>query len=194
MPTVASWASPRRDRPDPPALRRLDSRLQVHDPGPHAGNRLPGQQHSRSKDVSNRLDLENHDGVRGDREMSTCEMMDVVWEADYEIRLSDQRRVMALTRDLRTLSGVTPPRAVRRSAGPRLRGYCLVAPEGRGMAQSQRRLAAIQPHKTGRFATRISQWQTRPGPKSGRRPASGHPAPGCGSTTSVGDGRYARLP
>ena len=37
------------------------------------------------RDVSNRLDLEANDGVRGDREMGTCEMMEVVRGAEYEV-------------------------------------------------------------------------------------------------------------
>ncbi|HEU5153298.1 MAG TPA: LptF/LptG family permease [Gemmatimonadales bacterium] len=78
------------------------------------------------KDVSNRLDLESSDGVRGDREMSTCEMMDVVWEAEYETHLSDQRRATALQKDLRSLMGLGPPPPLAPPPPPRPKGYCRV--------------------------------------------------------------------
>ncbi|HEY7028368.1 MAG TPA: LptF/LptG family permease [Gemmatimonadales bacterium] len=89
------------------------------------------------KDVSNRLDLESSDGVRGDREMSTCEMMDVVWEADYETRLSDQRRATALQKDLRTLMGLGPPPPLAPPPPPRPKGYCRVFRRVGGWLKSQ---------------------------------------------------------
>lgn len=76
------------------------------------------------RDVSNRLDLENNDGVRGDREMSTCEMMDVVWEADYEIRLSNRRRDATVEKDLSILLGLTAPTVSPPADAPRPKGYC----------------------------------------------------------------------
>lgn len=57
----------------------------------------------RVRDVSNRLDLEANDGVRGDREMTTCEMMEVVGGAQYEVRLAEARRKLSADRDLRAL-------------------------------------------------------------------------------------------
>jgi lipopolysaccharide export system permease protein len=77
------------------------------------------------KEVSNRLDLEASDGVRGDREMSTCEMMETVRGAEYEIALAQERRRLSLDRDLRALLGLEPtarPRPVTRAPLP---GYCL---------------------------------------------------------------------
>jgi len=58
------------------------------------------------RNVSNRLDLESRDAVRGDREMSTCEMMEVVREAQREQALASRRRAEAVTRDLRALLGL----------------------------------------------------------------------------------------
>jgi lipopolysaccharide export system permease protein len=66
------------------------------------------------KEVSNRLDLEANDGVRGDREMSTCEMMETVRGAEYEISLAQERRRLSLERDLRSLLALPP------TAGPRI--------------------------------------------------------------------------
>jgi lipopolysaccharide export system permease protein len=89
------------------------------------------------KDVSNRLDLESSDGVRGDREMSTCEMMDVVWEADYETQLSNQRRATALQKDLRALMGLEPPPPLTSPPAPRPKGYCRVFRRVGGWLKSQ---------------------------------------------------------
>ena len=89
------------------------------------------------KDVSNRLDLESSDGVRGDREMTTCEMMDVVWEADYETQLSDQRRATALQKDLRALMGLEPPPPLASPPAPRPKGYCRVFRRVGGWLKSQ---------------------------------------------------------
>ena len=64
------------------------------------------------KDVANRLDLEATDDVRGDREMSTCEMMEVVRSAERDARAAEARRRTTLERDLRALLALplaTPP-------------------------------------------------------------------------------------
>ena len=57
----------------------------------------------RVRDVSNRLDLEANDGVRGDREMPTGEMMEVGGGARYAVRLAEARRRVSADRDLRAL-------------------------------------------------------------------------------------------
>ncbi|HXG45053.1 MAG TPA: LptF/LptG family permease [Gemmatimonadales bacterium] len=76
------------------------------------------------RNVSNRLDLESGDAVRGDREMSTCEMMEVVREAQREQALASRRRAEAVTRDLRTLLGLeTGPPGGRVEPMP-LPAYC----------------------------------------------------------------------
>jgi len=76
------------------------------------------------KDVSNRLDLEANDGVRGDREMSTCEMMGTVRDAEYEVDVAASRRKSLAQRDLRNLlvlPALAPTPRVRRGALP---AYC----------------------------------------------------------------------
>jgi lipopolysaccharide export system permease protein len=60
------------------------------------------------RNVSNRLDLESSDGVRGDREMSTCEMMGVVRDAQYDEDVARARRRGSLARDLRSLLVLGP--------------------------------------------------------------------------------------
>jgi hypothetical protein len=118
------------------------------------------------KDVSNRLDLESSDGVRGDREMSTCEMMDVVWEADYETQLSDQRRATALQKDLRALMGLEPPPPLASPPAPRPKGYCRVFRRVGGWLKSQTvgEDSSTQAAAPGR----------QHGTQTGQRPASGH--------------------
>jgi lipopolysaccharide export system permease protein len=76
------------------------------------------------KDVSNRLDLEANDGVRGDREMGTCEMMEVVQEAEYEADLAEQHRRLSADRDLRALLVLPPQPQPPRVTRPRPVAYC----------------------------------------------------------------------
>jgi lipopolysaccharide export system permease protein len=78
------------------------------------------------KDVANRLDLGSNDGVRGDREMTTCEMMRTVRDAEYEIALAENRRRVALERDLRALLYLPPIAKLPRVARAPLPGYCQV--------------------------------------------------------------------
>jgi lipopolysaccharide export system permease protein len=76
------------------------------------------------KEVSNRLDLEANDGVRGDREMGTCEMMEVVRGARYEVRLAEYRRRVAANRDLRSLLGLPAAEVPTRPGPPKRAAYC----------------------------------------------------------------------
>jgi lipopolysaccharide export system permease protein len=91
------------------------------------------------RDVSNRLDLEANDGVRGDREMSTCEMMEVVTIAEREVGLARERRRRAADRDLRALLGLPATAATSRVPRPPLPAYCKVfAAVGRQLGTAQR--------------------------------------------------------
>ncbi|HWA55881.1 MAG TPA: LptF/LptG family permease [Gemmatimonadales bacterium] len=76
------------------------------------------------KDVSNRLDLDASDGVRGDREMSTCEMMATVRGAEYDMGLAQERRRLALDRDLRSLLALPPTSRPRPVVKPAMPKYC----------------------------------------------------------------------
>jgi lipopolysaccharide export system permease protein len=78
------------------------------------------------KEVSNRLDLEANDGVRGDREMGTCEMMETVRGAEYEIGRAEERRRLSLTRDLRALLGLSSTAGARPVDRAPLPRYCQV--------------------------------------------------------------------
>lgn len=101
------------------------------------------------KDVSNRLDLESNDGARGDREMGTCEMMDVVQGAEYEVDLAELRRRVSAERDLRALLGLPPAAAAPRVSRPRPVAYCRsFAGLGRLLGTTQPDSAAQGPHAT----------------------------------------------
>jgi len=76
------------------------------------------------KEVSNRLDLQANDGVRGDREMGTCEMMEVVHGAEHEVQLAEYRRRVSAHRDLRALLGLPAAATPGRPGPPGPTGYC----------------------------------------------------------------------
>jgi lipopolysaccharide export system permease protein len=78
------------------------------------------------REVSNRLELDTDEGVRGDREMSTCEMMAVVRSAQYEIAGATHRRVASTSRDLRTLLDLRVADPGRRPAVDPPPAYCQV--------------------------------------------------------------------
>ncbi len=94
------------------------------------------------KDVSNRLDLEANDGVRGDREMGSCEMMEVVQEAEFEMDMAEQRRRFTADRDLRALLALPPVGTIPRVPRPRPVAYC------RAFAALGRTLGTAKPDST----------------------------------------------
>ena len=101
------------------------------------------------KDVSNRLDLEANDGVRGDREMGTCEMMEVVQDAEYEVDLAEQRRQVSADRDLRALMGLQARPPAPRVPRPHPVAYCKAfAALGRTLGTAQPDTAAQERHAT----------------------------------------------
>jgi lipopolysaccharide export system permease protein len=104
----------------------------------------------RVKNVFDELQRNSGDAVRGDREMSTCEMLSVIHEADTEKDQAQQDRVKLASDDLRKLLALptVPPRETERPLRP-LPAYCqmldrvqaLVLPktaEAQGVAQVER--------------------------------------------------------
>jgi lipopolysaccharide export system permease protein len=61
------------------------------------------------RNVANELERGTVDAVRGDREMSTCEMRTVVNDSERERQLALGERGRSLHQDLRTLLGLPPP-------------------------------------------------------------------------------------
>jgi lipopolysaccharide export system permease protein len=103
----------------------------------------------RVKNVFDELQRNSGDAVRGDREMSTCEMLSVIYEADDEKVEAQQDRAKLASDDLRKLLALPPlpTRGAERPPRP-LPAYChlmdrvqlLVLPktaEAQGVAQGQ---------------------------------------------------------
>ncbi len=114
------------------------------------------------KDVSNRLDLEANDGVRGDREMGTCEMMGVVQDAEYEADLAEQQRRVTADRDLRALLGLPAPLPLPRPPRPDTVAYCRAfAALGRTLGTAKPDSGA-QPLGTEATSAMVGQDDARP--------------------------------
>jgi hypothetical protein len=122
------------------------------------------------KNVFDELERNTSESVRGDREMSTCEMLDVIRDADREeIEALRDRRDLLLG-DLRALLALPPLTAADTSlhAAPSP-AYCgwiqavqeLVLPktaEAQGAAQSKGRLPAPLPRPGGLREPALSNW------------------------------------
>lgn len=136
------------------------------------------------KDVSNRLDLESSDGVRGDREMSTCEMMETVRGAEYEIGLAQERRRLTLDRDLRSLLALPPTSKLRPVRQKELPAYCaafaaLAVRLGTAQGDSIAQDSIEQPSRTsGPLTAPPMPKPSRPQPPSATpKPLPANPAP-----------------
>jgi len=129
----------------------------------------------RVRDVSNRLDLGAADGVRGDREMGTCEMMGVVRGAEHETRLAEQRRRTAVDRDLMALLGLEPAAAASKIPVGKLPAYCTV------LERLRRTLGTAQPDSS-------AQAMATEGSASGSGPVAAPPRkPPLPPPTRAGD-------
>jgi len=79
----------------------------------------------RVKNVFDELQRNTSESIRGDREMSTCEMLSVIRDADQERDEAEREERQLVVRDLRTLLGLPPA-----TEPPRLKsdtlpgGYC----------------------------------------------------------------------
>ncbi|MGH7579583.1 MAG: LptF/LptG family permease [Gemmatimonadales bacterium] len=130
----------------------------------------------RVKNVFDELERNTSEAIRGDREMSTCEMLDVIRDADREEREALRDRRDLLLGDLRTLLALPPlPEA---DNSPRMRGapaYCgwiqslqgLVLPktaQAQGSAQGK-------PPAPGPRAPSLRAPSLQPSTRRRRRPA-----------------------
>jgi lipopolysaccharide export system permease protein len=113
----------------------------------------------RVKNVFDELERNTSEAVRGDREMSTCEMLDVIREADREETEALRDRRELLVGDLRTLLALPPltpaDTSLHIAASPAYCGWIqsvqeLVLPktaEAQGDAQSEAQAAQAQAAK-----------------------------------------------
>ncbi|HEU4698310.1 MAG TPA: LptF/LptG family permease [Gemmatimonadales bacterium] len=83
-----------------------------------------GENQIRVRNVFDRLERSENDVIRGDREMSSCEMLTVVREAERDaVQARRERRVQELS-DLRRLLGLPPLPPAPQAPVPPARGYC----------------------------------------------------------------------
>jgi lipopolysaccharide export system permease protein len=79
----------------------------------------------RVKNVYDQLQRNTSESIRGDREMSTCEMLDVIRDARQEQDEARRNHVELVVQDLRTLLALPPlPEEPAATAGAAHRGYC----------------------------------------------------------------------
>ena len=78
----------------------------------------------RVKNVYDQLQRNTSESIRGDREMSTCEMLDVIREARQQQEEARQERSNLVANDLRTLLNLPPVASTPVRAGSTSPGYC----------------------------------------------------------------------
>jgi lipopolysaccharide export system permease protein len=80
----------------------------------------------RVKNVYDQLQRNTSESIRGDREMSTCEMLNVIQDARQQLEEARQERTSLVENDLRVLLGLPPlsfePASAASDSAPR--GYC----------------------------------------------------------------------
>jgi lipopolysaccharide export system permease protein len=130
----------------------------------------------RVKNVFDELERNTTEAIRGDREMSTCEMLDVIRDADREEREAQRDRRHLVVDDLRILLALPrPPEADTGLAMHTAPAYCgwmqslrtLVLPktaEAQGAAQSARPGQGKPPAGKPAARPQASRQQMRPTP------------------------------
>jgi lipopolysaccharide export system permease protein len=78
----------------------------------------------RVKNVYDQLQRNTSESIRGDREMSTCEMLDVIRDAKQQQEEARRDRSVLVENDLRTLLSLPPVFSEPVATSPRALGYC----------------------------------------------------------------------
>lgn len=78
----------------------------------------------RVKDITNQFESNLVEAQRGDREMSTCEMLGVIRDQEREVRQAEVERRLLVRRDLRALLGLPPPPSIGQVPVEPVGGYC----------------------------------------------------------------------
>jgi lipopolysaccharide export system permease protein len=78
----------------------------------------------RVKDITNQFESNLVEAQRGDREMSTCEMLGVIRDQEREVRQAEVERRLLVRRDLRALLGLPPPPSMGQVPVEPVGGYC----------------------------------------------------------------------
>jgi lipopolysaccharide export system permease protein len=151
------------------SLRLFDGSIHQYRPAEPQGFQLTYFQVNdiRVKNVFDELQRNTAEAVRGDREMSTCEMLDVIRESDRESREARRDRAELLRNDLRILLGL-PKVTLADSAEP-LRpvpAYCrwmesverLVLPKTASAQAPAQGTAARRPGRVPVARPELSNW------------------------------------
>jgi lipopolysaccharide export system permease protein len=165
------------------SLRLFDGSIHQYRPVDPAGFQLTYFRVNdiRVKNVFDELQRNTGESIRGDREMSTCEMLEVIREADQEKVEARRDRHDLLRDDLRALLALPPLPEDSIPAPKPLPAYCgwmqrveaLVLPRTAEAQSSAQGRTATQGKKPGQGRT-PAQARPRPGQASGRpipRPA-----------------------
>ena len=108
----------------------------------------------RVKNVYDQLERNTSESIRGDREMSTCEMLQVIRDARQEQAEARQERAHLVVQDLQALLGLPPvPAAPASPPDSTLRGYCGWLESLQGLflpktAQAQANAQKVPPQST----------------------------------------------
>ena len=78
----------------------------------------------RVKDITNQFEANFVEAVRGDREMSTCEMLQVIKDHERDSKQAELERRHLLAKDLRALLGLSPPPPPDPIPAAEPGGYC----------------------------------------------------------------------
>ena len=141
----------------------------------------------RVKNVFDELERNTGEAIRGDREMSTCEMLDVIREADREEDEARRDRRDLLRDDLRALLALPQLPDDDTLPGPKpLPAYCRWMESGAGRSSFRRRRAPRVPHRGGP----VQGTQGRK-PAQGKSPGPGR-GPDPGAAVRPGDRRPGR--
>jgi lipopolysaccharide export system permease protein len=119
----------------------------------------------RVKNVYDQLQRNTSESIRGDREMSTCEMLEVIRDARDQQELAREERAELVENDLRTLLALPPALPAPPPASTRNRGYCgwfetirtLVLPKTVEAQPSAQGLPSPRP-QAPRARVRLSSW------------------------------------
>jgi lipopolysaccharide export system permease protein len=109
----------------------------------------------RVKNVYDQLERNTSESIRGDREMSTCEMLQVIRDARQQQAEARQDRADLVVQDLRALLGLPPVPATPASpSDSTLRGYCGWLKSLQGLflpktAEAQANAQKVPPQSTG---------------------------------------------
>jgi lipopolysaccharide export system permease protein len=116
----------------------------------------------RVKDITNQFEANFVEAVRGDREMSTCEMIGVIRSHERDSRQAELELEYFLAKDLRALLGITPPSPPGELEPGQPGGYCTWFQKIGGFLSPKTAEAQQAAQDTGRGAQRPTRLEGLP--------------------------------